>query len=169
MPSGICTVTRETSGYGWVTLCDTNAKREAQGVIGSFAHEPDEAQATANMSIDTTLTCCNDKQLMSIFLIVIYAIVIFKLCVEPACLSGCLHENGVRELTHCALGLQLAPFNPASVQDPVRGSAALWPVWRNARLTSLFRSTVFLHELGHATAAWLTCGSVRGPRALDPT
>lgn len=36
------------------------------------------------MSIDTTLTCCNDKQLMSIFLIVIYAIVIFKLCVTPA-------------------------------------------------------------------------------------
>ncbi|RLN96769.1 hypothetical protein BBJ28_00011038 [Nothophytophthora sp. Chile5] len=57
------------------------------------------------MSVDWSLTCCNDKQFLSIFLIICYAVVIFKLCVA---------------------------------------------------------STVFLHELGHATAAWLTCGKVKG-------
>ncbi|KAJ0407833.1 hypothetical protein P43SY_008294 [Pythium insidiosum] len=51
------------------------------------------------MALDASLTCCNDRQYLSIFLIVTYAVLIFKL-------------------------------------------------------------TVFLHELGHATAAWLTCGKV---------
>lgn len=31
--------------------------------------------------VDWTLTCCNDRQYLSIFLIVCYALVIFKLCV----------------------------------------------------------------------------------------
>lgn len=30
---------------------------------------------------DMTLTCCNDQQYLSIFLIVCYAVIIFKLCV----------------------------------------------------------------------------------------
>ncbi|TDH64829.1 uncharacterized protein CCR75_000596 [Bremia lactucae] len=63
--------------------------------------------------MDWTLECCNDKQFLSIFLIVCYAVVIFKL-------------------------------------------------WRVPILHPFKILTVFLHELGHATAAWLTCGSVKG-------
>ncbi|TMW64721.1 hypothetical protein Poli38472_011601 [Pythium oligandrum] len=65
------------------------------------------------MAIDTTLTCCNDKQYLSIFLIALYAVLIFKL-------------------------------------------------WRLSILHPFKILTVFLHELGHATAAWLTCGKVTG-------
>ncbi|CAH0477281.1 unnamed protein product [Peronospora belbahrii] len=65
------------------------------------------------MSIDWSLDCCNDKQFLSIFLIVCYAVLIFKL-------------------------------------------------WRVSILHPFKILTVFLHELGHATAAWLTCGSVKG-------
>ncbi|GLD97003.1 hypothetical protein PINS_up005686 [Pythium insidiosum] len=64
------------------------------------------------MSFDASLTCCNDRQYLSIFLIVTYAVLIFKL-------------------------------------------------WRLVILHPLKILTVFLHELGHATAAWLTCGKVR--------
>lgn len=35
------------------------------------------------MSIDWSLDCCNDEQFRSIFLIICYAVVIFKLCVGP--------------------------------------------------------------------------------------
>lgn len=31
--------------------------------------------------VDWTLSCCNDQQFLSIFLIICYALVIFKLCV----------------------------------------------------------------------------------------
>ncbi|ETI40575.1 hypothetical protein F441_13982 [Phytophthora nicotianae CJ01A1] len=65
------------------------------------------------MSIDWSLECCNDKQFLSIFLIICYAVAIFKL-------------------------------------------------WRVSILHPFKILTVFLHELGHATAAWLTCGSVKG-------
>ncbi|KAE9037843.1 hypothetical protein PR003_g6519 [Phytophthora rubi] len=65
------------------------------------------------MSIDWSLDCCNDEQFRSIFLIICYAVVIFKL-------------------------------------------------WRVSILHPFKILTVFLHELGHATAAWLTCGSVKG-------
>ncbi|DBA02721.1 TPA: hypothetical protein N0F65_010546 [Lagenidium giganteum] len=65
------------------------------------------------MAVDWTLTCCNDKQFLSIFLIIAYSILIFKL-------------------------------------------------WRVTILHPFKILTVFLHELGHATAAWLTCGRVEG-------
>ncbi|GAB9477655.1 hypothetical protein Gpo141_00014772, partial [Globisporangium polare] len=65
------------------------------------------------MALDWTITCCNDQQFLSIFLIIGYAILIFKL-------------------------------------------------WRVSILHPFKILTVFLHELGHATAAWLTCGSVKG-------
>jgi hypothetical protein len=32
------------------------------------------------MAIDWSVECCNDKQFLSIFLIICYAVVIFKLC-----------------------------------------------------------------------------------------
>lgn len=63
--------------------------------------------------MDWSLECCNDKQFLSIFLIICYAVVIFKL-------------------------------------------------WRVPLLHPFKTLTVFLHELGHATAAWLTCGCVEG-------
>ncbi|CEG37792.1 uncharacterized protein PHALS_05847 [Plasmopara halstedii] len=63
--------------------------------------------------MDWSLECCNDKQFLSIFLIICYSITIFKL-------------------------------------------------WRVPIIHPFKTLTVFLHELGHATAAWLTCGSVEG-------
>lgn len=39
-------------------------------------------RAPAMALIDMSLTCCNDQQYLSIFLIVCYAVIIFKLCVH---------------------------------------------------------------------------------------
>lgn len=36
------------------------------------------------MAIDWSVTCCNDQQFLSIFLIVGYAILIFKLYARPS-------------------------------------------------------------------------------------
>ncbi|CAK4235563.1 unnamed protein product [Aphanomyces euteiches] len=60
-----------------------------------------------------TLGCCNDEQMQSIFLIVGYVVLIFKL-------------------------------------------------WRFPLMHPFKILTVFLHELGHALAAWMTCGKVTG-------
>ena len=142
------------------------------------------------MGINWSLECCNDKQLLSIFLIVCYAVVIFKLYVLIRLVAVAFFlVRSIDSLSHvlypclyAVVRLQMARVYPPPVQDPVgpiltyetlacwvesslvgcRASAnprvccfLLFVLWMT------MHRTVFLHELGHATAAWLTCGSVR--------